>query len=482
MSLNGYNPYTYAAGFRNQEFHHAVLSVSGTIHMLYLDGVQVAQNSSAGNVFASYSTITNTIIGAQTTLSQAFQGTIGDVRVYNYAIQQPLVTSLYRDRNLVVYYPFDNSVNSLTPNYATLVYDASLIGQATVTTTGANVGSGALSLTNSATTAATNYVLGKPGIYTGSGGQVASWNLNAANGLTFSCWINVAGVAGQIQRIFDIPLSVGTKGLAIDISGTNMIYSGWVLPLASPIRYYSFDSAGTLSTNLIELITNTNTADTSTGSNTNVLLNGAVINTNASYILPGRTGSLSVPNSTNGSNNMNNTCAATLLQFNIGNSTGMTICYWYYLTKNTSFTNAGNMFQLAPNVTGYGDAYNIKTQNNGGASTGMNFQIYYNNDPHINIDLGSTATGLSSWKFLAFSISSVTGVNIYYYDLNTQSFSKLATDLTLSTSQWANYQNKLIRMNLGSGFFSPYTGYYNSCRIYDFALSANDVQRVISLR
>ena len=200
--------------------------MSGTWHTLYLDGVQVAQNLSGGNVFASYQTITNTVIGAQTTLAQAFQGTIGDVRVYNYAIPQTLVTSLYRDRELVVYYPFDTSVNSLTPNYATLVYDASLIGQATVTSSGANVGSGALALTNSATTPATQYVKTTPGI----AGQVG-WKLDVTHGITIACWINVAGVAGRIQRIFDIPLSVGTKGLAVDISGTNMVYSGWNLIL-----------------------------------------------------------------------------------------------------------------------------------------------------------------------------------------------------------------------------------------------------------
>ena len=224
MSLTGYNPYTYAPGFRNQEFHHAVLSVSGTWHTLYLDGVQVAQNLTGGNVFASYQTITNTVIGAQTTLAQAFQGTIGDVRVYNYAIPQTLVTSLYRDRELVVYYPFDSSVNSLTPNYATLVYDASLIGQPLISASaGANVGSGALALTNSATTPATQYVMTTPGI----AGQVG-WKLDVTHGITIACWINVAGVAGRVQRIFDIPLSINQKGLGVDISGTNMIYSGWL--------------------------------------------------------------------------------------------------------------------------------------------------------------------------------------------------------------------------------------------------------------
>jgi hypothetical protein len=263
MSLTGYNPYTYAPGFRNQEFHHAVLSVSGTWHTLYLDGVQVAQNLSGGNIFASYKTITNTVIGAQTTLSQAFQGTIGDVRVYNYAIPQTLITSLYRDRELVVYYPFDTSVNSLTPNYATLIYDASLIGQPLITASaGANVGSGALALTNSATTVATQYVKTTPGIL----GQVG-WNLDVTHGITIACWINVAGVAGRVQRIFDIPLSVNQKGLAVDISGTNMLYSGWNAPVVVDI----------LNTAYVYLPLTTNTANLGTSGNSVTVVGPPVI-------------------------------------------------------------------------------------------------------------------------------------------------------------------------------------------------------------
>ena len=249
MSLQGYNPYTYTRGFRNQEFHHAVLSVSGTVHTLYLDGSMVVQNVAAGNVFATYQTITNTVIGAQTSLGQAFQGTIGDVRIYNYAIPQTLVSNLYRDRELIVYYPFDTSVNSLTPNYATLVYDASMVGGAT-TTASAKVGTRALSLMNTVGSVATQYVIGSPGI----SGQVG-WKMDVTHGITIACWINVTGVTDRIQRIFDIPLSVNTKGLSIDVSGTNMLYSGWNLPVGTgsggstitsgSYKYHVFTTNGT---------------------------------------------------------------------------------------------------------------------------------------------------------------------------------------------------------------------------------------------
>lgn len=215
MSLQAYTPYNYSPGFKTGEFHHAVLSISGTTHTLYLDGSAVNIISNHPNIFDVYNTITNTVIGAQAnTLTQAFKGFIGDVRVYNYAISATQVSSLYLNRNLVIHYPFDTSVNGMTPNYGTMIYDASFIGNAT-TTTGL-IGTNALTLTNSSTTAATQYIKSTP----------SNWNLNSTTGLTISCWVNTTGSTGRIMRIFDIPVSIGKPGLCVDISGTNMLYSG----------------------------------------------------------------------------------------------------------------------------------------------------------------------------------------------------------------------------------------------------------------
>ena len=215
MSLQAYTSYPYSAGFKYGEFHHAVLSISGTTHTLYLDGSAVNVNPVQPNIFDTYSTITNTVIGAQAALTQAFNGIIGDVRIYNYAISATQVSSLYLNRNLVVHYPFDTSVNKFTPNYGTMLYDASFIGNVALTT--GLVGTNALSLTNSAVTA-TQYVKSSP----------QNWLLNSGAGLTISCWVNTAGAStGKIMRIFDIPLFNGTPGLAVDISGTNMIYSSY---------------------------------------------------------------------------------------------------------------------------------------------------------------------------------------------------------------------------------------------------------------
>ena len=207
---------TYNPSFKSGEFHHAVLSISGTVHTLYLDGSAVAVNAGAGDIFANYSAITTTTFGCNNLLQNAFRGLIGDVRIYNYAISSTKVSNLYINRNLVVHYPFDTSVNRLTPNYAILTYDASFVGNAALVTPG-YIGTSALSITNTGTTAS-QYVLANP-----------SFNLNSANGLTISCWVNVdiTGNANKIMRIFDIPIPYDIKGLSVDFSGTNMIYSSY---------------------------------------------------------------------------------------------------------------------------------------------------------------------------------------------------------------------------------------------------------------
>jgi len=214
MSLTSY---PYSRGFKSGEFHHAVLSISGTVHTLYLDGSAVAVNPSAGNIFANNSSIITTIMGANSLLQNAFRGFIGDFRVYNSAISSTQVSNLYVNRNLVVHYPFDTSVNKQMPNYATLAYDASFVGNAALTS--GFIGTNALSITNTGGTAS-QYILANPSV-----------NLNATTGLTISCWIdiNTTGNANKIMRIFDIPISGdGTKGISVDLSGTNMIYSSYI--------------------------------------------------------------------------------------------------------------------------------------------------------------------------------------------------------------------------------------------------------------
>lgn len=243
MSLTSY---TYSRGFKSGEFHHAVLSISGTVHTLYLDGSAVVVNSSAGDIFANNSSITTTTIGANNLLQNAFRGIIGDFQVYNYAISSRQVSNLYVNRNLVVHYTFDTFVNNLIPNYAILTYDASFVGNAALISPGF-IGTSALSIANTGETAS-QYVLSK-----------RSFNLNSATGLTISCWVN-ADITGNVNkimrifdispRIFDISPSAGIRGISVDFSGTNMIYSSYnkisrVIDTLSTTAYNNIVYSGT---------------------------------------------------------------------------------------------------------------------------------------------------------------------------------------------------------------------------------------------
>ena len=206
---------SYIPGFKSGEFHHAVLSISGGIHKLYLDG-NLVQQSTLTNPFTTMTSVTQTFIGANPALNNSFRGFIGDVRVYNKVITATQVSNLYMNRNLIAYYPFDTSVNYLIPNYATLQYDARMVGGSLVS---GLVGTSALQLTNSTTGNASQYLSATP----------TNFYLNPTTGLTISCWVNFDSTANtnKIMRIFDIPYTLGKKGLGVDISGTNMIYSDY---------------------------------------------------------------------------------------------------------------------------------------------------------------------------------------------------------------------------------------------------------------
>lgn len=96
MSIQGYNQAGLASGktFVSGTYHHAVLSISGTTHTLYLDGSMVAQNTNAGNIFAAYSSFNKLNIGCAGDLSYGFTGKIDDLRLYEKALLQSDVIAL----------------------------------------------------------------------------------------------------------------------------------------------------------------------------------------------------------------------------------------------------------------------------------------------------------------------------------------------------------------------------------------------------
>lgn len=218
MSLQNINSYTYSPGFQLGQYHNAVLCISGNLINLYLDGNLVATQTNTSNVLTNYSTINQILIGCAGNKSCGFSGYLDDFRMYNYTLNSTQVSNLYLNRNIVAYYPFDNSLNGLTPNYTTLNYDAKLIGTANISSTTGNYikGTGALSLTNTAGVAATSYITSTSGFLT-----------SATNGLSISLWFKATGVTGRRMRIFDLCTAAGTQGLYVDISGTNQFITNY---------------------------------------------------------------------------------------------------------------------------------------------------------------------------------------------------------------------------------------------------------------
>jgi len=137
------------------------------------------------------------------------------------------------DPSLVLYYPLDTSANGpKVANYATglPVYDASLVGSSTFTYRPGTfiTGLGDLSLNNTmgsqlvANTAGNNYVV--------CNNTVA---LNISGGFSISLWFACNGQLNKTGTLLSLPLNTTGNGFEIDVSGTNMIYSGYYVPYIS---------------------------------------------------------------------------------------------------------------------------------------------------------------------------------------------------------------------------------------------------------
>ena len=114
---NQYNQATLASGktFNGGVYHHAVLSISGTTHTLYLDGSMVAQNTNAGNIFSAYSSFNQLNIGCDGSMQYGFSGKIEDFRIYQRPLLQSDVTKLYSqiDSSITLSYPLTLSFSNL---------------------------------------------------------------------------------------------------------------------------------------------------------------------------------------------------------------------------------------------------------------------------------------------------------------------------------------------------------------------------------
>lgn len=152
---------------------------------------------------------------------------IGGSGVVVLAIPSQCILNNYNsipvDPSLVLYYPFDNSLNYYgytTPNFATglNLYDATLYGNATITTQSYITGYGDLSLNNTMGSGATDYVTSNN-----------NFALVPSQGLSISCWFSCSGQLNTDGTIISLPIDLSGSELTIDISGTNSIYSSYII-------------------------------------------------------------------------------------------------------------------------------------------------------------------------------------------------------------------------------------------------------------
>ena len=142
------------------------------------------------------------------------------------------------DPSLVLYYPMDSSANVgggfKTANFASQlpVYDASMAGSSMITYALNNTitSFGDLSLNNTmgsqlvAQTTSGNYVVANN-----------TFAPNISGGFSISLWFSCSGQLNKTGTLISLPYQKTGNGLEIDISGTNMILTGWNLPVPLPL-------------------------------------------------------------------------------------------------------------------------------------------------------------------------------------------------------------------------------------------------------
>ena len=462
-SLQGYNPYTTT--FNTGQYRHVALCISGDTQTLYLDGSAVVTATNINILNSRYSVINKLTVGCAGDKSAAFKGYMDDFRVYNYAMTPTQVSNVYVNKNMIAYYTFDNCYNNLTGNYATLVYDLSFVRSNVTTTTSTVVGTNALSLTNNIAGTTNSYALSNTSISTAS----------ALNGFSVAFWFDTSGNTNQLQRIFDlVPINIGSSGLSIDISGTNMIYSNCnMLPAVSSglIAYFPLTSA--TNGKILEYVNQS--YDIS-------LSNVSITNTTSRYV---GGSSLLIDNSASSPTwprfaywRLNNS-------FTPSSTNGFAFSIWYNLVSLNTFNatvvmNSGTfrnnqisgsttnvdgltLFNIKSEGTALIQWYSGNNQNDGGGQTLSIAPITYNTWYHylVNVNIASSTT----------------------FDIYINGVSKGTITIASNLSNLYNTTTPFTFATIGTQNNLPVSsalkkGYLNDMRLYNRVLTADEITSI----
>jgi len=90
--------------FSSGIYRHIAMTISGNTHTLYLDGSAVAINTNAGNLFSTYSSISQLFIGSAANLTLGYTGLIDDFKIWNRALPPSDISSIYYNEPSIVKY------------------------------------------------------------------------------------------------------------------------------------------------------------------------------------------------------------------------------------------------------------------------------------------------------------------------------------------------------------------------------------------
>lgn len=246
------------------------------------------------------------------------------------------------DPSLVLYYPMDTSANVgggfKTPNYASglPVYDASMAGSSMITLVPGTYarGIGDLSLNNTLGSTATNYVVANN-----------TFAPNISGGFSIAVWFSCSGQLNKTGTLITLPSSLGPAGIRMDVSGTNMIYSGYN-PYGGNglVAYWPFD------TNFNEVITGT--APTTVNSSPTI----------SNSVVAVGTGSFNATNTNWGGG------VKPYIAFTSGvvipSASGYTISVWFYLTSLSATGNYPIVYSFSTTANSIKSAVLIQFNNN----------------------------------------------------------------------------------------------------------------------
>ena len=248
------------------------------------------------------------------------------------------------------------------------------------------------------------------------------------------------------MRIFDLPMSAGQKGLSVDISGTNMIYSGWknrteiTVPTTGLVNYFKFNEAAGSTT-----VTDTDSVSLATSST----IVGATLSTGymGNAITFSSTAYVQIPN--------------TLIK----NLSTYSMFFWIYISAYNRL-GIGAPIIFSRQRAG-GPTWALSINQSWPNAQGTNGLLYFSAASAIT----NTPIPLNTWTHIGITVSTSTTVSTYINGVfNLSSSQNMAIDNVTTADMYAVFGNL-------KGFSWPANGVsLDDFSLWNYAFTAAQVR------